>query len=292
MLRLFLLALVGTAVGPTIPVGIESSSTLASKEGKYAASNLFDGNPQTAWVEGVPGDGVGENVAIDLGAGAELSGATSLMVEISNGYQKNDAVYENNGVPTKVRVDLLDGAKVVRSKDLSLPVAKVPRVPADNGATVSCTYGAAAFPDLPRMAGAVRIKLTILSVKRGKKWPDTALSEIKTRFADSNPHDAKEYLEGLCQVLPDKSRWPSSVYRDDLARLTSARGYDHPSALQLCAKFLSEGATLHFVRSEKVMDAFHQNDCDGEDGGYQRFFWDGQRWKFVGFAQYRTCNGC
>jgi hypothetical protein len=142
------------------------------------------------------------------------------------------------------------------------------------------------------MTGAVRIKFTILSVKRGKQWQDTAISEIKTLFANGNPHNAKGYMEGLCQVLPDKARWNSSVYRDDLATLTAARAYDHTSALHLCDKFLSNGATLYFVRSENVIDAFHQNDCDGEDGGYQRFFWDGQRWKFVGFAQYRTCNGC
>lgn len=71
--------------------------------GEYGAHNLFDGDINTAWVEGVKGHGTGEHIIIE--AGKQLpSGIT-----IHNGYQKTERLYRMNSRPRKLELSLYAG---------------------------------------------------------------------------------------------------------------------------------------------------------------------------------------
>jgi len=71
--------------------------------GKYNPGNLYDNDPVTAWVEGVEGYGVGEYFTADLGF--MLPGK----IEVRNGYQKSESVFEKNTRVKKARITLLAG---------------------------------------------------------------------------------------------------------------------------------------------------------------------------------------
>lgn len=58
--------------------------------GPYNAANLFDRNNTTAWVEGVPGDGIGEVICFTIGKKLKKN------IFIENGFQKSESLYEKN----------------------------------------------------------------------------------------------------------------------------------------------------------------------------------------------------
>ncbi|MBN1838088.1 MAG: hypothetical protein JW820_19680 [Spirochaetales bacterium] len=74
------------------PVGAGASSRLVENEdwGKYAPRKLFDGSKDSAWVEGVDGDGVGEQVWFTVDRGTtDLS--------LTNGFARTDSLFQKNG---------------------------------------------------------------------------------------------------------------------------------------------------------------------------------------------------
>lgn len=80
-----------------------------SEDGRtYPATNAIDGNPATAWAEGVPGNGEGESMHIQL---AEYYGIMS--IEIMAGYHKREDLYQRNSRPSAVTVtfDTMDGSR-------------------------------------------------------------------------------------------------------------------------------------------------------------------------------------
>ncbi len=58
--------------------------------GPYNAANLFDRHNTTAWVEGVPGDGIGETIYFTIGKKLKKN------IFIENGFQKSESLYEKN----------------------------------------------------------------------------------------------------------------------------------------------------------------------------------------------------
>jgi hypothetical protein len=71
--------------------------------GKYEAFNLIDRDPNTAWVEGVKGNGVGEYAFISMGAFFPDS------IKIRNGYQKTQELYNANSRPKKLKISFYTG---------------------------------------------------------------------------------------------------------------------------------------------------------------------------------------
>lgn len=71
---------------------------------KYGTPKLFDGNPATAWAEGVKGNGAGEMVLI--------TGAVdpSRKVEIWAGLGSSEALFKANSRPKNIRVHIIKGA--------------------------------------------------------------------------------------------------------------------------------------------------------------------------------------
>ena len=81
------------------------SSVLAPQYGfTYNPVNLTDGRLDTAWVEGKPGDGIGEWIVIVPAAGKRVRG-----FEILNGYHKNSDIFRKNNRVKALEVILPNG---------------------------------------------------------------------------------------------------------------------------------------------------------------------------------------
>ena len=129
------------------------SSTLINQgNNNYGSSNLYDWDPQTAWVEGKSDYGIGEFFEVDLPYGGSNVG-------IFNGYQKSYDSWLNNSRVKKLKV-YVDGKAVcfVVLKDL---------------------MGYQTF-NLPvdYLANYTTFRFEIMEVYPGAKWKDVAISEI------------------------------------------------------------------------------------------------------------------
>jgi hypothetical protein len=130
-------------------------------EENYHPSYVLDGNPATAWVEGVPGFGEGEALTIPVSA---LRRARAVRLRIWNGYQKSMHLWTKNGMPQKVRVTVLDAAgEEVASSEPELARALGPQE---------------VVVEIPSGRGVGAVKLTILSVYEGQRYDDTCISDI------------------------------------------------------------------------------------------------------------------
>ena len=148
-----------TAVVAGSNLRICASSVLDPQFGnRYGPGNLTDGNPATAWVEGVAGTGAGQKVSLSFDRPRRLAG-----FEIVNGYAKNRDIYRKNARLRTVTLRLSDGS----SQSLSLP---------DDMRMSRFTF------DSP--LEATWLELEIGSVFSGSKYADTALSELVPVFAD------------------------------------------------------------------------------------------------------------
>jgi hypothetical protein len=120
----------------------------------YGPESLFDKAKDTAWVEGVPGQGVGEWIVVEFD---RLRLVTA--IEVTNGYNKDGEIYQKNGRVKEFKVEFSEREKrSVTLKDTGTPQP-------------------IALPkDQPLKA--YWIKFTIESVYAGIKFDDTAISEL------------------------------------------------------------------------------------------------------------------
>jgi hypothetical protein len=135
---------------------VSASSELPEENGlNYKAENLRFWTTH-AWVEGVPGDGLGEWLVIKPDKPARIR-----QVGIINGYASSDDLYQANG-----RVSALD---------VSVNGDKPFRVLVPDERLRSTPF----YFDLPASKDAVKsIKLTIAGVYPGTQFHDTAISRI------------------------------------------------------------------------------------------------------------------
>jgi len=137
---------------------VYTENGVISKAG-FGPLSLFDGIRQTAWCEGVDGDGIGEWVEFDLKEDVEA-------LDIQNGSNRSfvaikgrniDGYYSLNNRPKVLELVSADG-KI----QLTLPLADSP--------------AGQSFADIFLPKGVY--KLVIKDVYRGTKWRDTCLGEI------------------------------------------------------------------------------------------------------------------
>lgn len=140
----------------TQPVTLCVSSVLAPQSGnRYGGGNLGDRRMDTAWVEGVKGDGVGEFVTL------VFPGPTALrQLMVVNGYNKNSAIFQKNGRVKEMVLRTSTGLeRKVRLKD------------GRNWQSVDLSF-----------AGEVTwLSLRISSVYPGSRYRDTAISELRLK---------------------------------------------------------------------------------------------------------------
>jgi hypothetical protein len=139
----------------------------------YHPSYVLDGNPKTAWVEGVDGNGESERITIPL---TPLKSASAVKLRIRNGYQKSDTLFTANAVPRNVTITARSSARV-HGTEVELPYL---------------TGWQEVIVELPEGFGLDAVSLQIDSVYPGSKYQDTCISDIEV-FVDSEvPHNAAQ----------------------------------------------------------------------------------------------------
>ena len=130
-----------------------ASSILAPQLGNsYGVQHLFEGTGTSAWVEGKPGQGVGEWVVVEFDGQRLIKG-----VEIQNGYQKNADIYQKNSRVRRLRVVFSQG----ESRTFTLQ---------DQLGAQTLTFD--------RPIKAYWAQFIIDEVYAGSKYTDTALSRL------------------------------------------------------------------------------------------------------------------
>jgi hypothetical protein len=138
------------------------SSVLAPQYGfTYGPEKLFDGKLDTAWVEGDPGDGIGEWIVIDLGGSRSISA-----LQILNGYHKNAGIYERNNRVKEIEIRTSSGGRQIERLDDS---AELQTVSIDGTSVLEW------------------VQVIIRSVYRGSKYRDTAITELRVVQRGSQP---------------------------------------------------------------------------------------------------------
>jgi hypothetical protein len=129
-----------------------ASSRLPGQFGNsYGVRNLFSGDSSLAWVEGAPGDGIGEWITVEFDSRRSVRS-----VLIDNGYQKNSDIYYKNSRVKRVRLMFSSGESLVRPLD-------------DRFGTQSITLG--------RAINAYWVQIVVEDIYRGVH-SDTAITKL------------------------------------------------------------------------------------------------------------------
>lgn len=161
--------------------------------GQYSAFSVVDGNGDTAWCEGVAGDGLGE-ILISPSADATQK------VEIQVGIGRVDTAYKKNGRPQKVRVYVVEEPEEGRfpCPEYGLEQEKA-GAPLDNKAWKSLLEAGArpvarrevtlrdtpelqplALPEFKAKPGHIYfVALELLGVVAGSTYQDTCIAELR-----------------------------------------------------------------------------------------------------------------
>lgn len=134
---------------------IVASSTLSPQgSANYRAKNIYDLNHETAWVEGVKGNGVGQWIEY-----RDVSGCSISSIKILNGYVKSDKAWNENARVKRLKVYCNGKPKCILElqNSRSLQLFEI-----DGGLGYDVHT----------------IRFEILDVYPGSKYQDTAISEI------------------------------------------------------------------------------------------------------------------
>jgi hypothetical protein len=136
-----------------------ASSFLTYKEIEYTANFINDFNMETAWTEGVDGDGINEWVEIKLHWPDKVNG-----IIIENGYKKTKELYYENNRPKTIEIELTGYESfIVELED---------------------EFTESYYLELPKVYDAIGVKITILDVYKGSKYKDTCISEIHLTYKE------------------------------------------------------------------------------------------------------------
>lgn len=132
---------------------VYATSELAEANVVHSASRIMDGDKNTAWVEGVDGQGYGQAVRFDFNNVYLVSG-----IRIRSGYHKNDDIYYKNSRPKEICIGYSDGtSEIFKLDDAGL-----------NEQILTFSH-----PVETNM-----VNLSIESVYPGGKYEDTCISEV------------------------------------------------------------------------------------------------------------------
>lgn len=146
---------------------ISSSSTLKTIRGiKYSANNIHDLNYKTAWIEGVPGYGIGENITYHFPP--QNPRITDII--IVNGYVKSQKAWQDNSRVKKLKM-------YVDNKPFAILNL------ADSRQEQTFKFDPLGYGDRENWEQLQTkpwwtIKFEILEVYKGDKYDDTAITEI------------------------------------------------------------------------------------------------------------------
>jgi len=144
-----------------------SSSVLKpSKNNTYAASNLNDLNYKTAWIEGVPGYGIGQTIVYTF----PPENPRINKIIIINGYIKSKTAWEENSRVKRLKMYIDDKPYAI----LNLADSRQEQIFSVKliGNSDRKDY------EKLKLKPKWRMKFEILEVYKGTKFDDTAISEI------------------------------------------------------------------------------------------------------------------
>ena len=141
-------------------ISTENIQTVTATSNLYEAAydiddipeNVLDGNLETAWVEGVTGDGIGEALMFEFDSEYIVSG-----INIFNGFQKSSSLYYKNSRPEIIKISFSDGSE----KEISLE---------DTMGVQILTFESGVKTQF--------VKIEIESVYKGSTYEDTCISDI------------------------------------------------------------------------------------------------------------------
>lgn len=175
-----LLLILAAPAGDWHPLGSESAQASSYLQNNwnqftenYHPNYAFDGDPNTAWVEGVEGDGVGQWLEWPI---SRLESAQAFKVRIRAGYHKSKALLAANNAPNQVQLELRDpSGRVVAQQKWSLQP----------------TLGwQETILEVPGARDVAALRLTILGVRPGSKYRDTCISDLETLVRSTVPYKA------------------------------------------------------------------------------------------------------
>ena len=145
---------------------IQASSTLKGAGNPYSPLNLFDGKKSTTWQEGKDGGGIGEWVEV------VLPNPVNVNVSMINGFAVKDKKYKKYGADGDLYV-LNNRVKNLRVEYWQAGgMAKKDKVVKLDDLNIN-------LQDVGIFNNVVKLRFIIENVYPGKKWKDTAISEIK-----------------------------------------------------------------------------------------------------------------
>lgn len=160
---------------PPVHITARASSSLRESGHVHGPALLFDGKLDTAWCEGVPGNGVGQWVELHIhptydGHWYDVEG-----LGIVVGYAKSRALFTANGRVRRVRVSVCGSHKAIEHRFAPLPSS--PALAAQLVPLDGSLLGKKG--SLRVEAGKdVCLRVEILDVAPGTKYKDTCISEI------------------------------------------------------------------------------------------------------------------
>jgi tetratricopeptide (TPR) repeat protein len=131
-----------------------ASSVLGSQFGNtYGVDNLFTGDQNTAWVEGAPGQGIGEWITVEFDRKRLVR-----LITVHNGYQKSSDLYYKNSRVRRLRIVFSQG----QTRTFAL----------------QDRFGPQTMTVEPPIA-AYWVQLIIDGIFPGRKHTDTAISKLR-----------------------------------------------------------------------------------------------------------------
>ena len=140
---------------------------------KYSSGKALDGDPKTAWVEGVKGHGIGEILLVKVNLKRKI--------KIWSGYGKSERLHKENSRPKKLRVAVIQ-YQFSGVSQVSWGINGL-KIISENIVELEDVNG---FQNLPIKEFSVEedetylLGLQILEVYKGTKYQDTAISEVQS----------------------------------------------------------------------------------------------------------------
>ncbi|MEL6342891.1 MAG: hypothetical protein AAFV53_07140 [Myxococcota bacterium] len=164
----------------------------------YHPRYVLDDDPDTAWTEGVDGQGEGEHLTLPL---TPVPSVTAVRLRIRNGYQKSAMLLDANGAPQTLRIEVVGS----NGRVLGTTVADVERTPGWQDVELS----------LPTSQTIASLRLEILKVHPGKTYSDGCVSDIQV-FVDA-PVDAQVQQANRMATMQWKQERQALAERDPKA---------------------------------------------------------------------------
>ncbi len=186
---------------------IEASSFLWGNTNRfqenYHPNYLMDGDPKSAWIEGVAGDGNGEWVVLHT---STIKKATKLRLRLRNGYHKSKALYGKNARIKELKLRVLPGGTtqtMLLSDKMEWLEVQMP-LPGDDFEGV---------------------KLEIVSTYPGTKYEDTCISDVEVFVSGERRGGAIAEQRKLAALKTWKQerRKTASLFASDAARALPIR---------------------------------------------------------------------